>query len=92
MSRLKAEKNPFLSCFALVLAGNWMTKMNDRDLSAKNRGNERFAGLSVNAVTTDIEERKTIGSTDSRGFSLAPDDIQPVGSAKGPLAEGYEPV
>ena len=49
-----------------------MPKMNGKDLVAKIRGDERFAGLPVYAVTADIEERKTFGKHGFTGILLKP--------------------
>ena len=66
--KIQASDKPF----DLVLTDMWMPKMNGKDLVAKIRGDERFAGLPVYAVTADIEEQKTFGKHGFTGLLLKP--------------------
>jgi len=66
--KLQAADKPF----DLVLTDMWMPKMNGRVLVERIRGDKRFAGLPVYAVTADIEERKTFVKHGFTGILLKP--------------------
>ena len=66
--KIQASDKPF----DLVLTDMWMPKMNGRDLVAKIRADERFAGLPVYSVTADIEEQKTFEKHGFTGLLLKP--------------------
>ncbi len=53
-----------------------MPKKNGKDLVAKIRADERFAGLPVYAVTADIEEQKTFEEHGFTGILLKPLTIE----------------
>ena len=58
--------------FDLVLTDMWMPKMDGKDLVARIRADERFAGLPVYAVTADIEEQKVFVEHGFTGILLKP--------------------
>jgi len=58
--------------FDLILTDMWMPKMDGKDLAAKIRADERFAGLPVYVVTADIEEQKVFAEHGFTGVLLKP--------------------
>ena len=66
--KLQASERPF-DC---VLTDIRMPKMDGKQLVAKIRADERFAGLPVYAVTADIEEQKTFVEHKFTGTLLKP--------------------
>ena len=66
--KIQSSERPF-DC---VLTDVWMPNMDGRDLVAKIRADERFAGLPVYAVTADVEEQKTFAESGFTGVLLKP--------------------
>ena len=66
--KLQTSEKPF----DLILTDMWMQNMDGKDLAAKIRGDERFAGLPVYVVTADIEEQKTFTEHGFTGVLLKP--------------------
>ena len=66
--KLQASEKPF----DLILTDMWMPVMDGKDLTAKIRADERFAGLPVYAVTADIEEQKNFAEHGFTGVLLKP--------------------
>ncbi len=66
--KLQTTEKPF----DLVLTDMWMPGMDGKDLVAKIRAEERFAGLPVYAVTADIEEQKAFAEHGFTGVLLKP--------------------
>jgi signal transduction histidine kinase len=66
--KIQTSKRPF-DC---VLTDIWMPEMNGRELVAKIRSDERFAGLPVYAVTADVEEQKIFAERGFTGVLLKP--------------------
>ena len=74
--KLLASEKPF----DLVLTDMWMPKMDGKTLVAKIRGDERFAGLPVYAVTADIEEKKSFAENGFTGGLLKPLTVDKLAS------------
>jgi len=68
LEKLRSSERPF-DC---VLTDIWMPNMNGRELVAKIRADERFAGLPVYAVTADVEEQKSFAERGFTGVLLKP--------------------
>jgi len=66
--KIQTSERPF-DC---VLTDIWMPEMNGRELVAKIRAHERFAGLPVYAVTADVEEQKNFAERGFTGVLLKP--------------------
>ena len=66
--KIRTSERPF-DC---ILTDIWMPEMNGRELVAKIRADERFAGLPVYAVTADVEEQKNFAERGFTGVLLKP--------------------
>ena len=67
-NKIQTSERPF----DYVLTDIWMPEMNGRELVSKIREDERFSGLSIYAVTADVEEQKTFADRGFTGVLLKP--------------------